>query len=55
MFTDLDFSFLIEILAFLAIVAGVGLIYLPASLIIGGLILIAAIELQPKDEPKNNA
>ncbi len=55
MFTEFDFSFLIEIVAFIAIVVGIGFIYLPASLIIGGMILIAAVELQPKDETEDNA
>ena len=49
MSTDFDFSFLIELVAFVAIVVGIAFIYFPAALIVGGVIAIAAVELQPNE------
>ncbi len=55
MFTEIDFNFLVEIAAYLAIVVGVALIYLPAGLIIGGALAILAVELQPSKDDAQDA
>jgi len=41
----------IQLLALAAVVAGIAMIYVPAALIVGGALVVVAIERQPKPQP----
>lgn len=48
---------LLEILGFCAVVAGIAMIYIPAALIVGGIVIVTAafvFDSDPEDKPESD-